>query len=137
MNINLKILRWLLLAGSTYFFLVAVFHMLGLKIPPFFIYFNVPSNVYQDRIISFLAFGWSVFFFTAFLKPINNKMLIQAILVAGFGAIIGLEIINITTDFKAFSNLINPTIFGVETLGLAVYLVLLTIFYNRSKMQFK
>ena len=137
MNINLKILRWLLLAGSIYFFLVSVFHFLGIKIPPFFIYFNVQSYAYQDRIISFLAFGWSVFLFTAFSKPINNKMLIQAVLFAGFGAIIGLEIINLTTEFDSFPNLINPIIFRLETLGFAIYLVLLTIFFNKSKVQLK
>ena len=137
MKKNLKILRWLLFVGSVYFFLVAIFHMAGIKIPPFFIYFDVSSHVYQDRIISFLAFGWSIFLFTAFLNPINNKMLIQAILIAGVGAIIGLEIINTYTDFVSFSNTINPTIFRLETLGLAVYLVLLTIYYNKSKDQLR
>ena len=137
MNKNLQILRLLLFAGSLYFFLVATFHMIGIKIPPLFIYYNVPSYVYQDRIISFMAFGWSIFLFTAFLSPINNKMLIQAILVAGVGAIIGLEIINMYTDFESISNTINPTIFRLETLGLAVYLVLLTIYYNKSKDQLR
>lgn len=133
MNKNIQILRWLLFAGSLYFFLVATFHIIGIKIPPFFIYYNVPSYAYQDRIIAFLTFGWSVFLFTAFLNPIKNKMLIQAILVAGVGAIIGLEIINTFTDFESFSNTINPTIFCFETLALAVYLVLLTIYYNKAK----
>ena len=137
MDKNLKILRWLLLAGSIYFLIVAISHMVGIKIPPFFIYYNVPSYTYQDRIISFLAFGWSIFLFTAFLNPIKNKMLIQAILIVGVGAIIGLEIINAITDFGSFSDEINPTIFRLETLGLAVYLVLLTIYYNKSKNQFR
>ena len=133
MNKNIKILRWLLLAGSFYFFIVAIYHMVGIKIPPFFIYYNVPSFAYQDWIISFLAFGWSIFLFTAFLNPIKNKMLIQAILIAGVGAIIGLEVINTFTDFKTLSIDLNPTIYRLETLGLAVYLVLLKIYYNKSK----
>ncbi|MBU0528814.1 hypothetical protein KKF86_03545 [bacterium] len=137
MNKNVQTLRWLLLAGSIYFFLVAIFHMIGIKIPLIFIYYNVPSNIYQDRIISFLAFGWSVFLFTAFLNPIKNRMLIQAILIAGTGAIIGLGIINMCTDFESFSNAINPTIFRLETLGLAVYLILLALFYNKSKNQLR
>ena len=133
MNKNIKILKWSLFAGSAYFFLVAIFHILGIKIPPFFIYCNVPSYAYQDKIISFLAFGWSVFIFVAFLNPIKNRMLIQAILVAGAGAVIGLEIINTYTDFQSLSTTINPTIFRLETLGLAIYLILLVIFYNKSK----
>ncbi len=137
MNKNIQILKWSLFAGSIYFLLVATFHIIGIKMPPFFIYYNVPSYAYQDRIISFLAFGWSVFLFTAFLNPIRNKMLIQAILIAGAGAIIGLEIINTFTDFESLSNDINPTIFRLETLGLAIYLILLVIFYNKSKGQLK
>ena len=136
MDKNLKILRWLLFAGSSYFLIIAICHMVEIKILPFFIYYNVPSYNYQDRIISFLTFGWSIFLFTAFLNPIKNKMLIQAILIAGVGAIIGLEIINAITDFGSFSDEINPTIFRLETLGLAVYLVLLTIYYNKTKNQF-
>lgn len=135
MDKNLKILRWLLFAGSTYFLIVAICHMVGIKIPPFFIYYNVPSHTYQDRIISFLAFGWSIFLFTAFLNPINNRMLIQVILIAGVGAIIGLEINNTITDFGLFSDEINPTIFRLETLGLAIYLASLTIYFNQSKDQ--
>ncbi len=133
MNKNIQILKWLLFTGSMYFLLVATFHMVGIKIPPFFIYYNVPSYTYQDRIISFLSFGWSIFLFVAFLNPLLNKMLIQAILVAGLSAVIGLEIINMYTDFESISNAINPTIFSLETLGLAVYLILLTIFYNKFK----
>ena len=135
MSKNIQILKWSLFVGSTYFLLVAIFHMIGIKIPPFFIYYNVPSYAYQDRIISFLAFGWSVFLFTAFLNPIKNRMLIQAILIAGAGAVIGLEIINTFTDFQSLSNEINPMIFRLETLGLAIYLIWLVIFYNKSKEQ--
>jgi len=133
MNKNIKILRLLLLAGSVYFFIVAIFHMVGIKIPPFFIYYNVPSFAYQDRIISFLAFGWSVFMFTAFLNPIKNKMLIQAILIAGVGAVIGLEMINTYTDFESISNSINPTIFHLESFGLTFYLALLILLNSKSK----
>ena len=137
MKNNLQILRLLLFFGSLYFFLVAAFHMIGFKIPPFFIYYNVPSYTYQDRIISFLAFGWSIFLFTAFLSPIKNKMLIQAILIAGAWAVIGLEIKNTYTYFQTFSHDLNPTVFRLETLGLAVYLVILTIYYNKSKGNLK
>ncbi len=137
MNKNIQILKWLLFAGSMYFLLVATFHMVGIKIPPFFIYYNVPSYAYQDRIIAFLSFGWSVFLFTVFLNPMKNRMLIQAILVAGAGAVIGLELINMYTDFESISNIINPTIFRLETLGLAVYLILLIIYYNKSKDQLR
>ena len=137
MKRDINILKGLLLACSLYFFLVSVAHLIGLKVPILFIYYNVPSYAYQDKIISFLAFGWSVFIFTAFLNPIKNSLLIRAILIAGAGAIIGLEFINTYTDFESFNNGNNRNIFRLETLGLATYLTLLVIFYNKSKDKLK
>jgi len=61
MNDSQNILKWSLLGGSVYFFLVSVVHRVGVKVPLLFVYFNAPSFAYQDRIISFLAFGWSMF----------------------------------------------------------------------------
>lgn len=137
MKRDINILKGLLFAGSLYFFLVSIAHLIGLKIPMLFIYYNVPSYVYQDKIISFLAFGWSIFIFTAFLYPIKNKLLIRAILLAGAVAIIGLELINTYTDITSIANGINGNIFRLETLGLATYLTLLVIFYNKSKDKLK
>ena len=42
------------------------------KIPGLFVYFNVNSFEYQNKIISLLAFGWAAFFFLGF-KLINSK----------------------------------------------------------------
>jgi hypothetical protein len=52
MNKSTAILKWLLLAGAVYFLAIAIVHML-------FVYYDLPSYGYQDRIISFLSFGWS------------------------------------------------------------------------------
>lgn len=133
MKRDINILKGLLFTGSLYFFLVSIAHLVGLKVPILFIYYNVPSYAYQDKIISFLAFGWSIFLFTTFSNPLKNKLLIRAILIAGAGAIIGLELINTYTDFESMATGINGNIFRLETLGLATYLTLLVIFYNKSK----
>jgi hypothetical protein len=133
MSIHQKILKWSLFAGAVYFFSVSVVHMLGLKVPVLFIYFNVPSNAYQDRIISFLAFGWAVFLFTAFLDPHKNSALVGAILVAGAGALIGVGIINAVTDFHSFDPAINAGAFWLEAAGLFVYWLWLVIFSFLSK----
>jgi len=130
-NKNIKTLKWFLFAGAIYFALVALAHMLGIKIPGLFVFYNVPSYAYQDRIISFFAFGWSIFFFTAFLNPIKNIDLIKAILFAGFGAIAGLIIINSFTDFYILSPNIQPSVFWLQTLGLSAYLGGLIFFYRR------
>ena len=127
-----QILKWSLFAGALYFFSVAVVHMLGIKVPMLFIYFNVPSNAYQDRIISFLAFGWAVFLFTAFTNPQKQSALVKAVLVAGAGALIGLCINNLFTDFQSFSSDINVNVFWLETTGIFIYWLWLVIFYFLS-----
>jgi len=126
-----RLLKWSLLAGAVYFFGIATVHLLGIKIPPLFIYFNVPSYPYQDRIISFLAFGWGVFMFTAYTDPKKQKSLIWAILVAGAAAILGLSFINLTTDFQAYDPTLSSTPFWLETGVLFVYWVWSVYLYVR------
>ena len=112
-----RLLKYSLLAGAIYFALVAMAHQFGVKVAVLFVYYNVPSYHYQDQIISFMAFGWAVFLFSAFLSP-ANKELVRAVLIAGFGAIIGLTIINLQTNFRAMSTEINVNYFWAETFGL-------------------
>jgi hypothetical protein len=69
MNATVLRLRWSLWAGAAYFALVALANGAQTKLPVLFIYFDVPSHAYQDRIIGFLAFGWSAFFATAARDP--------------------------------------------------------------------
>jgi hypothetical protein len=133
MNRNLRILKWSLLTGSLYFLGVATAHMLGTKLPLLFIYYNVPSYAYQDRIISFLAFGWAAFFFTASRDPQKQSTLVNTILVAGAAAVLGLAIINLTTDFHALDAGIDPRVFWMETAGMFFYWLWLVIFYFRAK----
>ncbi|MBT3228652.1 MAG: hypothetical protein HOD43_10545 [Candidatus Marinimicrobia bacterium] len=93
-----QILNFLLYAGAVYFLLVAIVHFLGIKIPGFFVYYNVPSHAYQDRIISFLTFGWSGLFFLTARKMDSD--LIKLILVIGLIAVIALVVNTIITDFQ-------------------------------------
>ena len=120
-----KLLSWALFAGSTYFLAVSIVHMLGVKVPMLYIYFNVPSYEYQDRIISFFALGWSVFIFIAAKKPSEQLPLVTGIIYSGWIAIIGLIIINYQTDFYALNPSINPAVFWLESGLLLGYLLLL------------
>ena len=136
MTKSAAILKWLLLAGSAYFLAVAIAHMVMIKIPMLFVYYNVPSHGYQDRIISFLSFGWSIFLFTASIDPIKNRNIVKAILIAGLAAVFGLNVINHFTDFHALSPYIHPDVFHKEVLVLSAYEAALVIFYllaNRGK----
>lgn len=91
-----------------FFLLMAIAHAIGLKIPGLFIYFNVPSYTYQDKIISLLAFGWAAFFFVAAINP--SKTLIKSIILIGAIALSMLTFINISTDFASLSEKINPNL---------------------------
>ncbi len=135
MSKSAMMLKWLLLIGAVYFLAVAVVHMLRTKVPLLFVYYNAPSYGYQDRIISFLSFGWSVFMFMASLDPTKNRDAVKAIIVAGFGAIFGLTVINAVTDFRALSPNIDPSVFRIEALGLSVYVVALIYCYFISTKQ--
>lgn len=128
-----KILKWSLLAGALYFFMVSVAHLIGWKVPVLFVYFNVPSQAYQDGIISFLAFGWAVFLFTAQTNLTGQDALVRAVLVSGGGALVGLGRINLFTDFNALGAQINPAVFWLETAGLFAYWLCLLVFYLRTK----
>ena len=130
MKRDARVLKWSLFAGGCYFLAVATAHMLGFKVPLLFVYFNVPSLVYQDRIISSLAFGWAVFFFSAFRDL--QVQFIRAILIAGAGAIAGLATINLVTDFQAIAGSVNASYYWAQTAALFVYWLWLVIFHLRS-----
>jgi|ERR1035437_193341 hypothetical protein len=127
----MKTIKILLFGGAMYFFLMAFVHAIGLKIPGLYIYFNVPSYPYQDKIISLLAFGWATFFFAVASNPV--KRLVESILLSGAAAIIMLTYINLTTDFTGLSGAIHPKWFYLQAAALFVYWLLLFWHYNKTK----
>ncbi len=129
LNKNTALLKWLLLAGAVYFLAIAIAHMLRIKIPFLFVYYDLPSYGYQDRIISFLSFGWSVFLFSASVDPMKNLGAVKAILIAGVFAVVGLNVINTVTNFRALSPDIHPSVFRGETIVLSIYVVALILSY--------
>lgn len=133
MSRDAKILRWSLMAGAIYFGCIALAHTIGLKIPGLFIYFNVPSHPYQDRIIAFLAFGWATFFYVASDDPVDHPLPVKAILLSSAVAICGLSGINAFSDFSSFSPSIKVLPFWAQTLLLLGYLIWLLVFYQRSR----
>ncbi len=120
-----------LFSGAVFFLLMAIAHAIGLKIPGLFIYFNVPSYGYQDKIISLLAFGWATFFFAAAVN--QSKILIKSIILIGAIALCMLTFINISTDFASLSEKINPDLFHIETGILFLYWIWLLLSYNKSR----
>ena len=126
---EMKSMKFLLYSGASYFCLLAIAHALELKIPGLFIYFNVPSYAYQNKIIAFLAFGWAAFFYAA--ASTLSKSQIRAILISGGFALIMLSVINFRTDFSAMSNNTNPFWFHLQTLLLFFYWISLIFGYKK------
>ncbi len=120
----------LLLAGSLYFLAVSFVHLFGIKVPVLFIYFDVPSNVYQDRIISVLSFVFSVFLFAGARLSRVTLNIVKYILIAGLGAILGLMYNNFFTSLEHRGNLI----YWLEIGGLTIYLTGLWFLYKRAKL---
>lgn len=119
-----------LYARAVYFLFMSVAHFAGLKIPGLFIYFNVPSNPYQDKIISLLVFGWALIFYTA--GKTLSKDLIKTLLIIGMVAISVLTYINFTIDFKSFNDLTTPLLYHIEVITLSIYLTWLFISFKRE-----
>ena len=95
------VLQWSLRAGSVYFCLVAVTHMLGVKVPILYIYPTLPSYAYQDRLIAILSLGWAMVFSAAARDVERHEEIIRALLATGLGALAGLWTINVTMDLRA------------------------------------
>ncbi len=129
-----SLLSWSLLGGAIYFFLITIAHVFGIKIPILFIYFNVPSYIYQDMIIAFLSFGLGMFLYAGFASVRSNQILIvKYIIIAGFGIILGLININAFTDFDFFETEFSLTIkvshFWSQLAAVVLYVVWLSILY--------
>jgi len=61
-----RLLQWSLLACTAYFLAMSTAHFIGFKVPVLFVYWDVPSNHYQDMIISFCAFTYATLSFAAY-----------------------------------------------------------------------
>jgi hypothetical protein len=89
-----KLLQISLLAGTAYFLCMSAAHFVGFKVPILFVYYDVPSNHYQDMIISFCAFTYATLFFAAS----RQISVVPAVLVAMAGTVLGLSAVNLSAD---------------------------------------
>jgi len=84
------IYRALLLICAVYFIAVTIAHQIGIKLPMLFIFYSIPSERYQDLIISFLSFGWAMLFGIGFFDRDLKTKIQTPILFSGLVAIGGL-----------------------------------------------
>lgn len=127
-------LKWSLLGGAVYFLLVAMAHFFGIKAPLFYIYYDLPSEAYQDKIIAFTTFGWAMFFVAGYSSVKRTSLRsVRYIVIAGAGAIAGLCLINLFTDFNRLNVDARPFFYWAETAALAAYLGWIAVFYVLAK----
>jgi len=122
------VLKYSLLAGAFYFASVSFVHLIGFKLPMLYIYYNLPSSRYQDQIISFLAFGWAMFF----LAASQNLKMMRYLLVAGIVAVLALININLSNDFNAIASK-SSLPYWIQTFVLAIYAAWLGFFTIKAK----
>jgi hypothetical protein len=123
------VMKWSLAAGSIYFTLVSIAHLLNLKIPVLFVYFDVPSFAYQNRIIGLLSLGWAMFFFLG-VKLVNRGLVRYIIfhLVSGVIGIAVFSVINLSSELRELvTGSMAP--YWIAMAGLSGYLALLSFLY--------
>jgi hypothetical protein len=81
-----KLQRRLLRGGAVYFAALGLAHLVGIKLPLLFIYYDIPSEAYQDRIIGALALGWALWFWR------EGKAVSRSLLLAGFITLFALAV---------------------------------------------
>jgi len=123
--INTK-LNTTLLLGAIYFYIVAFLHFFGIKIPVFFIYYNVDSTVYQDRIIAVLSFMFATFLYAGF--KLKDKKIVKFILFASSIGVFGLLLNNFLSELSFRNN----GIYWLEISFLALYVFILFRFYKKA-----
>lgn len=123
-----KLLKICLLASVGYFLCMSTAHFLGFKVPMLFIYYDVPSNHYQDMIISFCAFTYATLFFTAWRVPAA----VPGALVAMGGTVLGLSAVNASPALAAMTGGASTTAYWIQTAMIGGLLALMVVLHLRS-----
>jgi hypothetical protein len=124
-----KLLQIGLYACVAYFCAMSAAHFAGFKVPLLFIYWDVPSNHYQDMIISFCAFTYAVLFFTA----ARHRAAVPGALVALAGTVVGLSAVNASSHLAAMIPGAPTTAYWAQTGMIAGLLVTLVVLYRASR----
>ena len=124
-------IKILLYAGFVYFFSMATVHFTGFKVAGLFIYFQIPSYAYQDKIISVLVMGWALFYLQAAMNPVRNLATIRTLIMSGALALFGLCINTVLMNFSLLNPLSKPAYIWIHLALLFVYLATLTYSYAK------
>ncbi|MAQ35295.1 MAG: hypothetical protein CL542_14885 [Alcanivorax sp.] len=122
-------LQWSLLACTAYFLAMSTAHFIGFKVPVLFVYWDVPSNHYQDMIISFCAFTYATLSFAAY----RHRVAVPALLVALVGTVLGLSAVNSSAALAQMIDGGTTTAYWLQTGMIAGLLIWLVVLYRLSR----
>jgi hypothetical protein len=86
-------------AGCSYFVAMSASHWHQFKVPLLYIYYDVPSTGYQDKIISFCAATYAITFLQAARDPEGSSGLTAILSLAA--AVAGLSGVNLSSDLRS------------------------------------
>jgi len=124
------ILRALLVIGAALFGAMAFSHWNQIKVPLMFVYYDVPSTPYQDKIIAFCLIAYALFFVGAAL----NRGTVPYAWAALVAAVVGLSGVNLSADLAAAIPEGGTTLwYWAQTAVFAVFAGLIGWLFLRAK----
>jgi len=125
MDKRLKMIKLHLFGGSAYFLIAGMLHYSGTKWVGFYIFFDLPSQAYQDRLIAVLALGWAAMYALAAVDPLKYFDLTWMLVLIGGAGLLGTAGNVLLTDFNRFSDTGGTWPYWVQIFGLVFYILVL------------
>lgn len=122
------LLKVLLMALIGYFLSMSAAHFIGYKVPLLFIYYDVPSEVYQDKIISFCAFSYAMFAFAA----LRARAAVIPFIIAMAGVVVGLSLVNLSPSLREIIGEASTLMYWAQTAVIGLIVVILAVFFKKS-----
>jgi len=122
---RLKLIRFHLLGGCGYFFIAALLHFTGMKIAGFYIFYDLPSEAYQDRIIAVLALGWGAIYLLSAKDPLRYFDLTNLLVLIGLIGLTGMAANIWLIDYSHFKESTGTGSYWLQVFGLVFYILVL------------
>lgn len=115
-------------AGVAYFCAMATAHFFGIKWPLLFVYYDVPYQAYQDKIISFAVVAYVCLFASA----ARFREIVPAALAALGVTVLGLAAVNTSDALAAVLVGRSTAAYWAQTGLIAAYALVLIALYRRT-----
>jgi hypothetical protein len=122
------LLRASLLSCTGYFTAMAAAHFTSFKVPVLFIYYDTPFYAYQDKIISFCALAFAIFFHTASF----NRATVPAAIATMAVVVAGLSAVNVSAELAEVLDGRPTTMYWLQTAMIAGLTAWLAVCYAKS-----